>query len=123
MLTLTKVCLSCNRELHGRTDKKFCNDYCRNTHHNQLNSYGNNYMRNINHILRKNRRILANFLHTREITKVSLSNLHGKGFSFKYATHSHANKKGKLYYFCYEYGYVKLKNEYVIIVRAKREKE
>ncbi len=80
-------------------------------------------MRTITHILRKNRRILANFLQARKITKVPLSKLHGKGFAFKYATHSHANKKGKLYYFCYEYGYVKLKSEYVIIVREKWEKE
>ena len=80
-------------------------------------------MRNINHILGKNRRILESILHTRHITKVSLATLHGKGFAFKYATHSHANKKGKLHYFCYEYGYVKLKNEYVIIMKEKREKE
>ena len=119
MITVTKVCQSCNRDLHGRTDKKFCNDHCRNTHNNHLNSDGNNYIRNINHCLRKNRRILESLLANREITRATLSKLHSKGFSVKYFTHSHTNKKGKLFHFCYEYGYAKLEGDCVMIVRKK----
>jgi hypothetical protein len=44
--------------LHGRADKKFCNDLCRNNYNNQLNSNSYNLVRNINNILRRNRRII-----------------------------------------------------------------
>jgi hypothetical protein len=43
---------------HGRADKKFCNDLCRNNYNNQLNSNSYNLVRNINNILRRNRRII-----------------------------------------------------------------
>lgn len=119
MPTITKACISCNRTLHGRTDKKFCNDYCRNTHNNRLNSDGNNYMRNINHSLRRNRRILESLLSAREITKTLLSKMHNKGFTFQYFTHTRTNKKGKLFCFCYDYGYLKLDGDRVLIVREK----
>lgn len=120
MITATKICLSCNRDLHGRTDKKFCNDHCRNNHNNHLNSDGNNYIRNINHCLRRNRRILESILATRLIAKTALPKLQSKGFVFKYFTHMYTNKKGNLYYFCYEYG-IRIEGEFVVIRRRKAE--
>ena len=30
-----KPCLSCSKPVKGRTDKKFCDDYCRNSYHNR----------------------------------------------------------------------------------------
>ena len=53
-----RYCLNCNAEIKGRIDKRFCNDYCRNIYHNNLNKDSTNYIRNVNNILRKNRRIL-----------------------------------------------------------------
>ncbi len=106
MIAEPKVCMSCNRNINGRADKKFCNDYCRNAHHNNLNSVGNNYIRNINHRLRKNRRILESMLlPARQIIKTSRQTLYNKGFGFRYFTHSCTNKNGNRFHFCYEYGY------------------
>lgn len=34
--TETATCLNCDKTLKGRTDKKFCDDYCRNSYNNQL---------------------------------------------------------------------------------------
>lgn len=122
MIAESKTCLSCGHHLHGRADKKFCNDYCRNAHHNQLNSAGNNYIRNINQSLRRNSRILESLLQpARRITKISRQVLQQKGFSFHYYTHMRSNRKGKDYYFCYEYGYRMLEKEQVMIVRRKNE--
>ena len=122
MFTITKTCLSCQRSLHGRADKKFCNDYCRNTHNNRLNSDGNNYVRNVNHSLRKNRRILQDLFPAAQlITQCTKQLLHSKGFAFSYFTHTQTNKKGNTYHFCYEYGYLVLKGEKVVVVRQKRE--
>jgi hypothetical protein len=127
MIAETKVCLSCRRGLHGRADKKFCNDYCRNAHHNIIQGSANNYMRNINHSLRKNRRILRNLLHPgRQVYKTSVQQLRNKGFSFHYHTHIQVSRKTGQHYFCYEYGYRLLKNEQVVITanknRSKKER-
>ena len=120
MIAETKVCLNCRGSLHGRSDKKFCNDYCRNTHHNLANSDSNNYIRNINYCLRKNRRILESLLlPSRQIVKTSRQALHNKGFSFHYRTHTYTNKKGNQFLFCYDYGYRILEKEQVLIVRGR----
>ncbi|MDP3667135.1 MAG: hypothetical protein Q8R50_10685 [Sediminibacterium sp.] len=121
MIAEVKICLSCNHVFHGRADKKFCNDYCRNTHNNHLNSDGNNYVRNINHCLRRNRRILSSLLPMPHSTmaKCAKQKLHSKGFAFSYFTHTQKNKKGHTVHYCYEYGYLVLTDERVMIVRKK----
>jgi len=48
---MPRLCLACNEPLMGRSDKKFCDDQCRNDYNNKLNSDENNFMR-------KNRKIL-----------------------------------------------------------------
>ena len=58
----TKTCLQCRKDLHGRSDKKFCDDYCRNNFNNQLKAHTNNFVRNVNNALGKNRRILEELL-------------------------------------------------------------
>ena len=57
-----KVCLDCGETIKGRSDKKFCNDICRNSYNNKLNSDTTNYVRNVNNILRKNRRVLEELI-------------------------------------------------------------
>ena len=122
MIAIEKIYLSCNQKLHGRTDKKFCNDYCRNTHNNRLNSDGNKCVRNINHSLRKNRRILESLLPgERSICNTTRHKLHSKGFVFTHHTHTCTNKKGNTYYFCYEYGYLVLERERVVVLRKKED--
>jgi hypothetical protein len=102
-------------------DKKFCNDYCRNTYNNHLNSDSNSYIRNINLNLRKNRRILESFLPASQYRRIIPKHqLFGKGYRFKYFTHSYSNRKGKLFHFCYEYGYLLMEKDRVLIVRRKR---
>ena len=56
-----RTCLACERALKGRSDKKFCNDYCRNNYNN-VQKAKNNYspaIRNINNALLKNRKVLG----------------------------------------------------------------
>ncbi len=52
------VCMQCGKSLSGRTDKKFCDAYCRNTFNNQHKSGDEQMMQLTNSVLRKNRRIL-----------------------------------------------------------------
>jgi hypothetical protein len=114
-----KVCLSCGELIKGRSDKKFCSDQCRNSHTNELNSDANNYVRVINNSLRKNRRILAETLGSNEKLKISRDKLSSKGFSFSYYTNMFQSKTGNTYYFCYEYGYMILDGDFVLVVMKK----
>src|SRR5882724_7457058 len=95
--TSSKICLACRKTIKGRTDKKFCDDLCRNDYNNRLKSDDNNYMRNINNALRKNRRIIASLLEDAPEGKIVLSkdSLSLKGFEFKYITHVSTYKEGK----------------------------
>ena len=118
-----RLCLSCNKILKGRADKKYCDDYCRNAFNNQLKlkSSHYNYVRNVNNTLIKNRRILENLITQRgETAKEKKEKLLRQGFDFRYLTHTYTNKLGKTYYYCYDHGYLPLENEWYLIVRQKR---
>jgi hypothetical protein len=39
-----------------------------------------------------------------------------KGFNFDYFTNVYRTKSGKVYYFCYEQGYLQLKDDYYALV-------
>ena len=98
-----RLCLNCKKPVKGRTDKKFCDGYCRKNFNNQLKSHTINLVRNINNALGKNRRFLENFITTGEdLAKTTKDKLLEKGFQFKYMTHTYTNKKGNVYFFCYD---------------------
>ena len=113
-----RLCLDCGTTLHGRADKKFCNDLCRNNYNNQLNSSSYNLVRNINNILRRNRRILEE-LNPGGKTKTTRKKLSAKGFDFEYHTRSYQTQNGKTYHFCYEYGYLPLDNDEFLLVKRE----
>ncbi len=115
-------CLECAKTLKGRTDKKFCDDYCRNNYNNKLNSDKNKVVRNINNILRRNRRILEQLLSgNEEFVKINVEKLISANFDFKYCTHIYTTQKGQQYNFCYEYGYLRLEQNKVLIVRRLKD--
>jgi hypothetical protein len=122
--TQTARCLACDKPVKGRTDKKFCDDYCRNSYNNQLKAAKNNLVRNINNALGKNRRILESFFNQKdEIAKTHKDKLINKGFQFKYFTHTYTNKKGNVYFFCYDLGYMPLENDWYLLVKRNEEKQ
>jgi predicted nucleic acid-binding Zn ribbon protein len=122
MMQLEKrTCLHCDKTIQGRSDKKFCDDYCRNNYNNQVKASSNNFVRNINNALKKNRRILESILPETEGTaKTTRQNLLDQGFQFKYNTHSYTNKKGNTYLFCYDYGYLPLEDDWYLLVKVKK---
>lgn len=117
-----RLCLACGKALKGRLDKKFCDDSCRNSYNNQQNSDQNNFVRNVNNILRKNRRILEDLIpEGEEMKKMPKEKLAFEGFNFKYNTHQYQNQKGQVYFFNYEFGYLPLEGDWVLIVKRKAE--
>jgi predicted nucleic acid-binding Zn ribbon protein len=109
-------CLECGEKIIGRSDKKFCNDACRNAYNNKQNKDSTNLMRNINNKLRKNYRILVE-INTDGKTKVARSKLDNLGFDFDYFTNLKVYKNGSEYKFIYDYGYKLLEDDFVLIVR------
>ncbi|MEN0050734.1 MAG: hypothetical protein AAF806_26950 [Bacteroidota bacterium] len=113
-----RTCLECGEELVGRKDKKFCDSDCRTAYNNQLNKDVNNTMRNINNILRKNRRILVE-LNPSGKARVHRDKMLERGFQFNYFTNIYRTKAGKVYRFCYDYGYLNLENDYFTLVKRQ----
>lgn len=117
-----KTCRLCQKPLKGRSDKKFCDDYCRAAYNNELKSAANNYIRNVNHALGKNRRILESLLPPGETTvKTNLDKLLELGFQRKYHTHRYKARNGNNYYYCYEYGYLPLDNNWFLVVKRNEQ--
>ena len=117
-----RLCFCCGKPLKGRSDKKFCDDYCRNNYNNQQKAKSNHsaYVRNINNALMKNRKILESLLPVTEKTsRATKDKLLRLGFQFKYLTHNFINDKGNKYYYCYDYGYLLLKNDWCLTVKTK----
>ena len=113
-----KKCEVCGDKFYGRADKKFCSDQCRTAHHNENNRDSTNFMRNVNNMLRKNRRILA-VLNPNDKAKTTKTELLDKGFKFSYFTNLYETKAGKVYYFCYDQGYIDIGEGKYAIVRRK----
>ena len=112
-----RTCEHCGTKLQGRSDKRFCSDYCRNSRHNEENRDSSNYMRKVNNVLRKNRRILAKFNPTGK-AKVQGSTLMEEGFNFAYFTNIYETRKGGRYFFCYDQGYIKIEDgAYALVIR------
>ncbi len=102
-----KYCLSCNRELEGRTDKKFCDSYCKSAYHYKKNKEGDGgFYFQVDHQLKKNRKILKTFNKAGKAT-VRAQVIHKLGFNPNFFTHYWKNAKNEVYLFVYEFGFLK----------------
>lgn len=110
----------CEKPVKGRSDKKFCNDYCRNSYNNRARAQSSHCIKIINKALLKNRRILQGLLgETGNATTASRETLLGQGFQFRYTTHSYTTQRGKRYWFCYDHGYLELEKDQYLIVKGE----
>jgi len=112
--------MECGTPLKGRADKKYCDDTCRSTFNNKQNHGDFTVMKKVNGILRKNRGILQEY-NPEGKKKIPKKLLLQCGFDFEHYTSTYTTKEGKTYYFCYEYGYLPLENDYFFLV-VKMEK-
>lgn len=124
MIAASRTCSHCSKPIRGRTDKKFCDDLCRNRFNNRDTRERTIYIRLINSYLCKNRRILENSLPAgKKSVSIPKSKLIRKGFRFAYFTSTYLNSKGKLFHFCYEFGYLADEKEEVLVVKKSKEEE
>jgi len=113
-----KQCYYCGKSILGRVDKKFCDDYCRNSHNNQRRMGDSAEVKNIMGYLKINRNILEKILVDGiEKVKIPKERLHLLGYHFKYHTHTYINWKGNVYTYSFEYGYVEMEGGWILVVR------
>jgi predicted nucleic acid-binding Zn ribbon protein len=116
---MERKCLECGDSFHGRADKKFCSDQCRNAYNNKLkSSNGMNFIRRVNGILVRNRNIM-DALNPGGKTSIHRSKLLQKGFRNEYMTHTYTTRTGRIYYFCYDQGYTPVENDFYVLVRRE----
>ena len=113
---MERACLDCGSPLRGRTDKKFCDDQCRSTYNNRIKAESFSSLSPVNAILRKNYSILARLCPAGKV-RLKKDELLRYGFDLNYHTHLYETQTGNTYFFCYDYGYLKLENEVFLIVK------
>jgi hypothetical protein len=113
---MERKCLDCGNTLRGRADKKFCDDQCRSNYNNNIKSGQDSALKPINAILKKNHSVLCRVCPDLK-TKLKKEDLLKHGFDLNYHTHIYKTQTGNTYYFCYDYGYMLLEDELVLVVK------
>lgn len=102
MIQTRRTCLFCNEKLVGRADKRFCNDYCRNTYNNKKAPSG---VRMITQAISHNKTILETLAGRENFGIFPLHQLIENGFSFSYFTHICESPEKEKWWVCYDIGY------------------
>ena len=103
-------CHYCNEKLQGRTDKKYCSAHCKSAHQYQNRKAEEELYYKIDKKLKTNRKLLKAY-NKSGMSTVRKEKLLEEGFDPKYFTHYWKNQKGQVYLFCYEYGFLHLKEK------------
>jgi len=105
-----KKCLACQSLLVGRSDKKFCDQYCKsNYQYQQIKSDSSSIHYRITKQLRKNRSILKKLNKAGKAT-IRSNDLTALGFNPRIFTHYWKSSKGKTYLFVFDYGFMKIRD-------------
>lgn len=114
-----QICLDCGLTVIGRSDKKFCSDICRTHFNNQrkLAATTKNpaFLKAIPKIILNNYQILKS-LNQNSPTKIKKVQLEKLGFNFQYVTSCYTTAKGDTYRFCFDQGYLEIKEGMVLLV-------
>ncbi|MFM2138715.1 MAG: hypothetical protein RJA57_1022 [Bacteroidota bacterium] len=113
-------CLACGSALKGRSDKKYCHDYCRNAYHNQKRSAQTwrEQIRSINRTLWKNRQALERLLPPTETEiRVHRDQLLESGFRFRFLTHTLTGHNSTHWQGCYDLAILPIGNNQYLVAR------
>ena len=107
-------CPHCYEIITGRSDKKFCSPYCKSAYHYQQNkTKESSLFSSIDRQLKTNRRLLKIYNKAGKAT-VLKDILIADGFNPRYFTNYWKAKNGNIYLFCYEFGFLELKEKHGI---------
>jgi len=112
-------CLFCKKEINGRSDKKFCDVYCKSSYHYKKSKEETpSFFKLVEAHLKLNRKLLKYYNKAGKST-IRATELLEAGFNPNYFTHFWKNKKGDVYLFVYEFGFMRIKEsgreKYILI--------
>jgi len=118
-MNLERDCLWCGEGLKGRADKIYCDSQCKAAFHYELRKEKeDSFFKQVDDQLKRNRRLLSHFNKAGKAT-IRAEQFLKLGFDPNFFTHYWKNKKGDVYLFCYEYGFLKRnergKEKYVLV--------
>jgi hypothetical protein len=114
-----KLCLQCSKVLEGRSDKIYCDAYCKSSYQYQKSKTETpQFYNKVDKQLKRNRRLLKQYNKAGKAT-VKATILKNEGFNPNFFTHFWKNNKNEVYLFVYEYGFLKKKegnkDKYVLV--------
>ncbi len=138
LMVAERKCKDCGKILGpGREDRQYCDSACRTNYNNRRRKESQNsieevnepaqlsvpdYITRIQEIQLNNRRILEGLCSEEKAGRIRTRDLIGKGFNIKFMTsEAEPTESGKIYRFCFEYGYHLEDNGFALIICRKRE--
>ena len=97
-------CLECGEPLLGRSDKKFCNEECRNAYHSHRRSEARQRRHSTMMVLSSNYSILDNMLRLNK-TSCPMGSLKAMGFDPELVTHKGEKVGRHIEYRCFDLAY------------------
>lgn len=111
----SKLCLSCEKIIVGRSDKKFCDPYCKSSYHYKIKvEEAPRFYNLVDNQLKKNRRILKSY-NKSGLATVRSKILLDQGFNPNFFTHYWKNAKKDIYLFVYEFGFLQKDGKFILI--------
>ncbi|MDX9782517.1 MAG: hypothetical protein RBT35_06010 [Bacteroidales bacterium] len=111
---MERYCRECGKEIHGRSDKIYCSDGCRNSFNNCKGRENRFLTESVNRTLKRNFKILKDITNSGKRV-VSREVLTSMGFDFRYVTSVKPGKDGKIVMQCYNYSYVNSSKDVIYI--------
>ena len=112
---MKRKCIYCKETFEGRIDKKYCSAYCRSAwYYHQHKEKESTQFKKIDRQLKQNRKLLKNY-NKAGLATIRKLELLQEGFNPNYFTHYWKNKRGQVYLFCYEYGFLAKEDKYILI--------
>lgn len=105
-----RKCPVCQAGVRGRSDKIYCSAQCKSNNQYEQKLESETLYLKIDRQLKTNRKILKR--HNRSgYTTLRKEELLEEGFDPNYFTHYWKSSKGKIYLFCYEYGFLAIEQK------------
>ncbi|RTE52242.1 DUF2116 family Zn-ribbon domain-containing protein [Arenibacter aquaticus] len=115
----SRMCPVCGATIKGRSDKKFCSAKCRSINQYENRQKSEAFYFKVDRQLKINRKLLKKYNRS-GYTTIRKTVLIEEGFDPKFFTHYWKNKKGDIYLFVYEYGFLRKvdrgKEKYVLVL-------
>ena len=107
MIQKERKCGYCKKVLFGRADKKYCDSHCKSAfQYKKSKEHPLRFYNQVDNQLKLNRKILKEYNKGGKVT-VRAELLIKRGFNPNFFTHYWKSKRGDIYLFVYEYGFLK----------------